>query len=292
MNVSAESIVETLLSAGYQIEQWSLRGAGQNRLAILANDEWVFRYPLHRDAANSMELEVAVLQAIHGRLPVFTPDPEIFVDVAGLEWRVMAYPFIVGQILGVDQINELGGSALSRLGKDLGRFLTTLHSTPTSLFSGSELRDEDGHQRWVRFTEDVRNILKPRVTSSIWNRLNRKLSKSVEKITRFQYEPVLRHGDFGFRNFIFDDRSRLTGVIDFGSAGLGDPAVDVASLIATNGPGDSMIDHVSPAYPLTDDLLLRARIYRDTFPLQHALLGAKSDDELAIKEGIDSYLNE
>ena len=270
MNVSAESIVETLLSAGYQIEQWSLRGAGQNRLAILANDEWVFRYPLHRDAANSMELEVAVLQAIHGRLPVFTPDPEIFVDVAGLEWRVMAYPFIVGQILGVDQINELGGSALSRLGKDLGRFLTTLHSTPTSLFSGSELRDEDGHQRWVRFTEDVRNILKPRVTSSIWNRSNRKLSKSVEKITRFQYEPVLRHGDFGFRNFIFDDRSRLTGVIDFSSAGLGDPAVDVASMIATNGPGNSMIDHVSPAYPLTDDLLLRARIYRDTFPLQHA----------------------
>ena len=292
MNVSAESIVEALLSAGYQIEQWSLLGAGQNSVAILANDEWVFRYPLHRDVAESMELEVAVLRAIHGRLPVFTPDPEIFVEVAGLEWRVMAYPFIAGEVLGVDRINELGGSALSRLGKDLGRFLTTLHSTPASLFGNSGLRDEDGHQRWVRFTEDVRNILKPRITSSVWNRSNRKLSKSVEKINRFQYEPVLRHGDFGFGNFVFDDRSRLAGVIDFGSAGLGDPALDVASLIATNGPGDSMIGHVSPAYPLTDDLLLRARIYRDTFPLQQALLGVKSDDELAIKEGIDSYLNE
>ena len=292
MNVSAESIVEALLSVGSQIEQWSLLGSGQNSIAILANGEWVFRYPLHRAAADSMELEVAVLRSVHGRLPVFTPDPEIFVEVAGLEWRVMAYPFIAGQVLGVDQINELSGSTLSRLGKDLGRFLTTLHSTPTSLFSGSNLRDKDGNQRWASFTEDVRGILKPRITSSDWKRSNRKLGKSVEKISRFQYEPVLRHGDFGFGNFVFDGRSRLAGVIDFGSAGLGDPAVDIAALSATNGPGDSMIDHVRQAYPLTDELLQRARIYRDTFPLQHALLGAKSDDELAIKEGIDSYLNE
>ena len=292
MNVSAESIVEALLSIGYQIEQWSLLGSGHNSIAILANDEWVFRYPLHRVAADSMELEVAVLRAVNGRLAVSTPDPEIFVEVTGLEWRVMAYPFITGQILGVDQASELSGATLSRLGKDLGRFLTTLHSTPVSLFASSKIRDNDGNQRWVSFTEDVRSILKPRITSSDWNRSNRKLSKSVEKIIRFQYHSVLRHGDFGFGNFVFDDRSRLAGVIDFGTAGLGDPAVDIAAVIATNGPGDSMIDHIRPAYPLIDDLLQRACIYRDTFPLQHALLGAKSDDELAIKEGIDSYLND
>jgi len=292
MNVSAESIVETLLLSGYQIEQWSLLGAGQNNIAILANDEWIFRYPLHRDAAKSMELEVAVLRAVHGRLPVSTPNPEIFDEVSGLEWHVMACPFIAGRVLDADQISELGSSDLSRLGKDLGRFLTTLHSTPPSLFSSSNLRDKDGPQRWVRFTEDVRNFLKPRITSSDWNRSNRKLKESVEKISRFQYEPVLRHGDFEFGNYVFDDRTRLAGVIDFGSAGLGDPAVDVAAVIATNGPGDKMIDHVRSAYPLADDLLHRARIYRDTFPLQHALLGAKGDDEIAIKDGIDSYLNE
>ena len=292
MIVSAESIVEGLLSAGFQIEQWNSLGAGQNSIAILANDEWVFRYPLHRDAADSMELEVAVLRAVHGRLPVFTPDPEIFVEVEGLEWRVMAYPFIAGEVLSVDQANELGGSALSRLGKDLGRCLTTLHSTPESLLGGSNLRDKDGNQRWDSFSEDVRSVLKPWITSSVWNRSNRKLNKSIEKINRFQYEPVLRHGDFGFGNFVFDGRSRLAGVIDFGSAGMGDPAMDVASLTASNGPGDSMIDYVRQAYLLTDDLLHRARIYRETFALEHAVLGAKSDDELAIKEGIDSYLNE
>jgi hypothetical protein len=38
--------------------------------------------------------------------------------------------------------------------------------------------------------------------------------------------------------------------------------------------------------------LQRARIYSATFPLQQALLGAKNDDELDIKDGIYVYLNE
>lgn len=292
MNVSAESIVEALLSAGYQIEQWSRLRTGQNSIAILANDAWVFRYPLHRGAADSMELEVAVLRVVHGRLPVFTPDPEISVEVEGLDWRVIGYPFIPGQILCKDQISDMGAASLSRLGKDLGRFLTTLHSTPSSLFIGSNLRAEDINERWASFMEDVRSILKPRITSSEWNRSNRKLNKSIEKIKMFQYETVLCHRDFGLGNFVFDGRSRLAGVIGFGSAGLGDPAVDIATLIGTNALGDSMIEYVRPAYTLTDDLLQRARIYRATFPLQQALLGAKNDDELDIKDGIYVYLNE
>ena len=96
----------------------------------------------------------------------------------------------------------------------------------------------------------------------------------------FQYETVLCHRDFGLGNFVFDGRSRLAGVIGFGSAGLGDPAVDIATLIGRNALGDSMIEYVRPAYTLTDDLLQRARIYSATFPLQQALLGAKNDDEL------------
>ena len=82
----------------------------------------------------------------------------------------------------------------------------------------------------------------------------------------------------------------MTGVIDFGSAGFGDPAVDVAGLIASTGPGEVLIEKVRPTYPDVDGLLDRARIYRETFALQHALLGAKGDDDIAIDEGLDSYL--
>ncbi len=290
MSTSPEVFVEKLLAADFEIETWSVLGVGQNSIAILANDEWVFRVPLHSGAADSFAAEVVVLRAVQGRLPVLTPDPEIVVQIPGVEWPVMAYRTIAGQPLEREQIDSLDTVAVNRLGRDLGRFMNTLHGTPVSQFNRSAVPDYDNQQQWDRLIADARNYLKPRVVSSIWNRLNRKLGKSIAKINRFEFKSVLRHGDLGFGNFLFDRQSHLTGVIDFGSAGFGDPAVDVAGLIATTVPGELLIEKVRPTYPDIDDLLDRALIYRETFALQHALLGAKGDDEIAIKEGLDRYL--
>lgn len=292
MESSVENLVAQLALAdiGVPIESWSVLGSGQNSVAVLINDEWVFRFPRHAAAAESLDEEVAILQAVHGRLPVLTPDPEIAVDVPGIEWPVVAYRMIVGQVLDAGQIELLTAIELNRLGRDLGRFMNTLQGTPRSQISAKNLRSRDNQQQWDRLKDDTRQYLKPRVVSAIWNKLNRKLNKSIDKIGMLEIDPVLRHGDFGFGNFLFDRHSHLVGVIDFGSAGFGDPAVDVAGLISVNGPGDSMIDRVRPAYPAVDDLVERARIYRETFALEHALLGAKGSDEVAVAEGLDAYL--
>lgn len=290
MSVSPEFLVEKLLAAGFEFETSSVLGIGQNNIVLLVDDEWVFRYPLHTDAADSLAAEVVILRAVHGRLPVLTPNPEIVVELPGNEWHVMAHRAIAGQPLEREQIISLDAVALNRLGRDLGRFMNTLHGTPASQFDRSIVHDYDNQEQWNRLAADARQYLKPRVVSSIWNRLNRKLGDSVEKISRLVFEPTLRHGDFGFGNFLFDRQSHLTGVIDFGSAGFGDPAVDVAGLIASTGPGEVLIEKVRPTYPDVDGLLDRARIYRETFALQHALLGAKGDDDIAIDEGLDSYL--
>jgi hypothetical protein len=40
-----------------------------------------------------------------------------------------------------------------------------------------------------------------------------------------RFQPVLRHGDFGPSNILFDATTRtISGIVDFGSAALGDPA--------------------------------------------------------------------
>jgi aminoglycoside phosphotransferase (APT) family kinase protein len=45
------------------------------------------------------------------------------------------------------------------------------------------------------------------------------------------YQPVLRHGDFGPTNILFDSVSRtISGIVDFVSAGVGDPALDLAGV--------------------------------------------------------------
>jgi aminoglycoside 2''-phosphotransferase len=290
MQVSPEILVDKLTSAEFAIEHWELLGAGQNNVVILANGEWVFRYPLHADAADSLSREISVLRTIHGRLPVPTPNPEIVVDVQGLDWQVMGYPAIEGEALSRDSIAAFSAESMTKLGKVLGRFMRTLHSTPASRFSSTEQLNRDSIEHWERLSSDARKFLKPRVESSDWKRVNRKLGKSIEKISRLEFESVLRHGDFGSGNFLFDRQSQLSGVLDFGSAGFGDPAIDIAGVIATD-PSGNLLDRVVSAYPAADEMIDRARIYRETFALQHALLGAKGDDEQAIEEGLHSYLD-
>jgi len=291
MNVSPEILVERLVAADFSIEPWEVLGVGQNSIAILANEEWVFRYPLHESAAESLQLEIAVLRAVQGRLPVLIPNPEIVADIPGLDWAVMGYPAIGGRTLERDAIDSLDAEAMTRLGRDLGRFMSTLHSTPSSRFSKSEVRNKDDEVQWDRLAIDTADFLKPRVETTVWNRLNRKLTKSIAKIKRLRFVPVLRHGDFGSGNFLFDRSFHMSGVIDFGSAGFGDPAVDVAGVIATN-PSEDLLGRVRLAYPAADGMIERARIYTETFALQHALLGAKGDDETAIKDGLANYLGE
>jgi len=291
VQTSPEIFVQKLIDAEFAIDSWNVLGAGQNSIAILANEEWVFRFPLHASAAESFQSELAVLKTVHGRLPVLTPNPEIVAEVEGLEWPVVGYRLIGGQVMGREQIDSFDSETMNHLGRTLGRFLTTLHATPASRFKESELRHCDNQEQWSKLTDEVRSFLKPRVESTVWNRIRRKLSKSVDKINRLEFEPVLRHGDFGAGNFLFDHQNRLSGVIDFGSAGFGDPAVDVAGLMASTGPGEALVKRVLPVYPAIEDMIGRARIYRETFALEEALLGAKSDDEISVKSGLDSYLD-
>lgn len=47
----------------------------------------------------------------------------------------------------------------------------------------------------------------------------------------FAYEPVLKHGDFGPSNILFERAAgQITGILDFGNSGLGDPAAFAAGM--------------------------------------------------------------
>ena len=102
------------------------------------------------------------------------------------------------------------------------------------------------------------------------------------------FEPCLIHGDFGPSNVLYDDRSHIvSGVIDFGFAGLGDPAQDIA---AASCFGDDFLAHYARSYPNLEALLPRARFIKGTFALSEALHGAKTGDEEAYKSGMEQYI--
>jgi aminoglycoside 2''-phosphotransferase len=104
------------------------------------------------------------------------------------------------------------------------------------------------------------------------------------------HQPVLRHGDFGPSNILFDAASRtISGIIDFGSAGLGDPALDVAGVMGPFGYGEAFVRSIADFYPAVETFLDRARFYVGTFAVQEALWGLEHGDQGAFNSGISAY---
>ena len=105
----------------------------------------------------------------------------------------------------------------------------------------------------------------------------------------FMYQPVLKHGDFGPSNILFDPASGcVRGILDFGSAGLGDPAYDFAGLLSSYGEG--FVRRCARVYPELGGFLPRVRFYQGTFALYEALFGVEHGDEAAYRAGMARYV--
>ncbi|MGG6652107.1 UNVERIFIED_CONTAM: phosphotransferase, partial [Salmonella enterica subsp. enterica serovar Weltevreden] len=69
-------------------------------------------------------------------------------------------------------------------------------------------------------------------------------------------------------------------IIDFGTAGLGDPALDLAVLLGNYG--DTLVAEGLPAYPRRAEHLDRARFWVGTLEWQWALAGLGGRTEFAV----------
>jgi len=65
-------------------------------------------------------------------------------------------------------------------------------------------------------------------------------------------------------------------VIDFGVAGIGDPALDFGNLITAYG--ESLIVKMRKSYPNLEKHLPRARFYAQSIELQWVLLGLETGE--------------
>ena len=112
----------------------------------------------------------------------------------------------------------------------------------------------------------------------------------MANLDQVDYTPVLRHGDFGTVNLLFDAAAQsISGVIDFGNAGLGDPALDFAAIIAPFGYGEAIIERFARVYPLDEAMLDRARFYVSVYALQEALYGAEHGSPRIFESGLSGY---
>jgi aminoglycoside 2''-phosphotransferase len=265
------------------------RRDGQFNDILIVNGEIIFRFPRYPAGIKSLADEVLILSRLQGQVTLPIPNPIYTSQDGQPAGKVfMGYRMIPGEPLWRETLDAIDDDETrQRLATQLADFLRELHAIrPESI--GAGLPNYDGLDEWAKMYADIRNHLFPLIRPDARDWVRDHFEAFLNEPNLHTFRPALRHGDFGPSNILYDPGARtISGIIDFGFAGLGDPAADIAAASCYATP---FFERLCGSYPEAEPMLERARFYRGTFALQEALHGLLNDDRAAFRSGIADYV--
>lgn len=240
---------------------------------LIVNHQWVFRFAKSEDYARQLQMELKILDLIRPRLGVKVPDP-IYRST-----DCMVYPLLGGQPLSHKLVSKLDENTQNQVADQLGEFLDQLHTMDLSGVDWeiSSTRAPVKPQRWLEIQARVKEHLYP-----LFQRYQREWAEDLfgsvlDDSASSSYQTALIHGDLASYHILFDEAERkIIAVIDFGMAGLGDPASDFGNLISIYG--ESFVRKMQSTYPNLKNYLPRARFYAQLLELEWVLLGLETGE--------------
>lgn len=256
------------------IETISINDEGLNDNIIIVNQELIFCFPKHEHALNKIDIEIKIIELVKKYVTLKVPN--IFYKSP----EVIGYFMISGVTLRRDILLGLDEKIIQFIAEQLATFLKQLHSIPIDKVLDLAVPVADvpnKYEDWVALYKRIEDEVFPHLMIHTREWAKSHFASFLETKSNFDYEPKLIHGDLGAYHILFDrQKNCVNGVIDFGSSGLGDPAIDIATIIHTYG--ESFLSRFNKIYPELSSHLKRARFYAETFELQWALSGIKSKD--------------
>lgn len=187
---------------------------------------WVARSPRREDVVAAARREAAVLAVVRPRLPVAVPDWRIHAD------ELIAYPRLAGIPAvtlsgGTPTWNRLDPAAPSEVFLDgMADLLVALAAaTPWAQAAGVRvLTTAEEHRELARALDLAADLLTPsRAVMDRWQRW-------IDDLDAWPVRRALTHGDLHPGHLLLDEGGRLTGVLDWTEAQVGDPTVDLAMM--------------------------------------------------------------
>ena len=263
---------------------------GQYNDVLVINKRLIFRFAKVPSAIETLRREVALLHHLQDQVPLSIPNPSyVHIDTDVIGAAFVGYPMIPGIPLWRENFQAISNPEVRRrMALQLATFLKELHQVSIEGL-GVGLQIEDRPAYWIELYAQIQQKLYPYMRSDARQEIRAHFEGFFANKARFEFKPTLRHGDFGTGNILYDAGSEsIAGVIDFGGAGLGDPAGDFAGLLISFG--EAFYRNCTAVYPEMEVALQRVKFYCGTFALQEALFGYDNNDQSAFRAGMESYL--
>lgn len=215
-----KDLVRRLINA--QFPQWSalsiepVKSAGTDNAIYRLGKDMAVRLPRIASAALQIDKEYTWLPRLASQLPLAIPVPlgkGMPAEGYPCSWAI--YRWLDGENATIECIADLRKVAI-----DLGHFVAALQQIdPTAGPPSNRGRPlaECDHETRVAL-ESLRNVIDVNAVTATW--------ESALAVPDWDRPPIWVHGDLHAGNVLIK-QGQLSAVIDFGMAGIGDPACDM-----------------------------------------------------------------
>lgn len=253
--------------------------------ALLLDSEgkqWRVRSPRHAEASTRLETEFMVLRAfapgIRAELPFLMP------TVAGTVRQGALSTFVYSHLAGTTRSVEELTAGPEALAKEIGAALAAIHDLPRTLVSNADLPSYTPNEFRQRRLNELDQAA---TTGKIPPVLLRRWEHALEDVSLWRFNPCVVHGDLHEDNILVDG-NRVTAVTGWTDLRIGDPADDMAWLVASNEQGfvDAVLSHYTSGRRDAPDahLLRRAALSAEFALAQYLVKGLAAGNESMIGE--------
>ena len=240
----------------------------------IINNELVCRFPKDEGAQASLLVEADILNIARKFLDMPVP---LFEHRAP---DFVAYRMIQGEPLYRHDILGASQTVQNRFAGQLATFLRQLHSLPIpelQYYTFPCVTPEQKLAQFTHFYSEIEQELFPYLMTLAKDWVKQLFEPVLSGKLSLTYTPTLIHDDLAPNHILYDKtEQRITGVIDFGTSSINDPASDFALLI--NAYGESFLHLMMRYDPAIEEALDRARFYAGALELGWALTGIRSHD--------------
>lgn len=273
-----------------RVERLAFLGEGWDSSAWEVNGTHVFRFPKRAEVATWLRKEADLLPELAPALPA--PIPRFSHVSRGGAPADPALPFVGYPALRGVFLDRAVGllTPASPLVPQLGAFLTALHRFPVerAVASGVPAGSWAAWLAWWRgFVARILDQGSAHLDLPTYAWAISFLADFLAELGADEREVALIHHDLALEHILVTpDGTGLAGVIDWGDAAIGDPALDFAGFIS-GGCAPATVAALLGAYAGPQDrrFLYRAAWYARLAPFHLLHFGLHLDDPATIAEG-------
>jgi len=223
-------------------------GAGWDNELFTVGVEWIFRFPKRAERVPWLVREIELMAIVSETVGSMAPRFGRF----GVPSPMFPYPFVAYRRLPGVGADEADACDLAVLAADIAGLLSRLHRIDPERVPGPPVEWES--ERWRRLGTDlamqaaaVRPLLRPDLLGVAEPYLSGVVPAPLEDGPR-----RFIHNDICADHLLVDRHTgRLSGLVDFTDAKIGDPVLDFVGLVTISGR--SFIDDVVAHYELWVD---------------------------------------